>query len=74
MLSKESILYERLQRQGLLSPLGDSENIEAYKQLFRRLQPVAPYFSGGQVTHLSSSIERHLTTHYFRHNCEKNTS
>jgi len=44
-LKKEAIICERLQRQGLTSPLEDSHDIKAYKQLFQKLQPVAPVFN-----------------------------
>lgn len=44
-MKKETIICERLQRQGLTSPLEDSHDIKAYKQLFQKLQPVAPVFN-----------------------------
>lgn len=40
-LNKQSILYERMKRQGLMNPI-ESKNEEEYVNLFRRLQPVAP--------------------------------
>lgn len=44
-LNKEKIICERLKRQGFVNPLKDSRDTEAYKQLFRLLQPVAPVFN-----------------------------
>ncbi len=44
-MNKEKIICERLKRQGLVNPLMDSRDMEAYKQLFRLLQPVAPVFN-----------------------------
>ncbi|WP_040979452.1 DNA glycosylase AlkZ-like family protein [Oceanobacillus jeddahense] len=44
-MNKETIICERLQRQGLTTPLEDSQDMEAYKQLFQKLQPVAPVFN-----------------------------
>lgn len=41
-LNQEVILAERLNRQGLAEPLENPGDEEAYKQLFRALQPVAP--------------------------------
>ncbi|WLR42076.1 crosslink repair DNA glycosylase YcaQ family protein [Bacillus carboniphilus] len=41
-MKKKIIISERLKRQKLLAPLSNSNNAEAYKQLFRLLQPVAP--------------------------------
>lgn len=42
MLNKERIICERLKRQKLVEPLRDIHDVEAYEQLFRLLQPVAP--------------------------------
>ncbi len=39
---KQGILFERLHRQGLLTPIENRSDEEAYIQLFRALQPVAP--------------------------------
>ncbi|MFD1413069.1 DNA glycosylase AlkZ-like family protein [Oceanobacillus jeddahense] len=44
-MNKERIICERLQRQKLITPLEDSHHREAYKQLFQKLQPVAPVFN-----------------------------
>lgn len=44
-LNKKKVICERLKRQGFVNPLVDSEDTEAYKQLFRLLQPVAPVFN-----------------------------
>ncbi|GGB38818.1 hypothetical protein F3157_17395 [Virgibacillus dakarensis] len=44
-MNKEIIISERLKRQKLTEPLNDSRDTEAYKQLFRLLQPVAPIFN-----------------------------
>ncbi|GGH15788.1 DNA glycosylase AlkZ-like family protein [Paenibacillus segetis] len=38
----KGIIAERMKRQGLAEPLGDSKDEEAYIDLFRYLQPVAP--------------------------------
>jgi hypothetical protein len=38
----ESIIFERLKRQGLLTPLENIKNEEEYIKLFKSLQPVAP--------------------------------
>jgi hypothetical protein len=38
----QSVIYERLKRQGLLSPLGNISNEEEYIRLFKSLQPVSP--------------------------------
>lgn len=40
--TRTAVLAERLIRQGLTRPLEDPEDEEAYMELFRRLQPVAP--------------------------------
>lgn len=42
ILNKETIICERLRRQRLTKPLEDRQDIKAYKQLFQKLQPVAP--------------------------------
>ncbi|WP_152655585.1 DNA glycosylase AlkZ-like family protein [Oceanobacillus sp. CFH 90083] len=44
-MNKRKIICERLQRQRLTAPLEDSHDIEAYKQLFQKLQPIAPVFN-----------------------------
>lgn len=44
-LNKKTIICERLQRQRLTKPLEDRQDIKAYKQLFQKLQPVAPVFN-----------------------------
>ncbi|QTD41819.1 DNA glycosylase AlkZ-like family protein [Sporosarcina sp. Te-1] len=44
-MNKQKILCERLKRQGFVNPLKDSRDTEAYEQLFRLLQPVAPVFN-----------------------------
>lgn len=40
--TQTAVLAERLIRQGLTHPLQDPEDEEAYMELFRRLQPMAP--------------------------------
>ncbi|WP_223069936.1 DNA glycosylase AlkZ-like family protein [Paenibacillus caui] len=40
--TEEAVLAERMSRQGLARPLDDEEDEEAYLDLFKRLQPVAP--------------------------------
>ncbi len=44
-MNKEKIICERLHRQGLMAQLEDIHDIKSYKQLFQRLQPVAPVFN-----------------------------
>ncbi|GAA0324685.1 hypothetical protein GCM10008931_15220 [Oceanobacillus oncorhynchi subsp. oncorhynchi] len=44
-MNKETIICERLRRQRLTKPLEDRQDIKAYKQLFQKLQPVAPVFN-----------------------------
>jgi hypothetical protein len=41
-LNYESVIFERLKRQGLLTPLENIKNEKAYIELFKSLQPVAP--------------------------------
>lgn len=41
-LNAESVIHERLKRQGLLNPLEHTGQEEEYIRLFKRLQPVAP--------------------------------
>ncbi|WP_164667250.1 DNA glycosylase AlkZ-like family protein [Virgibacillus doumboii] len=41
-LDKQTILHERMKKQGLLDPLEDPADVDGYKNLFKRLQPVAP--------------------------------
>jgi hypothetical protein len=42
MPNYESVIFERLKRQGLLIPLENIKNEEEYIKLFKSLQPVAP--------------------------------
>ncbi|SES68651.1 hypothetical protein SAMN05421676_101174 [Salinibacillus kushneri] len=41
-VDKQTILYERMKKQGLLEPLEDPADFDGYKKLFKLLQPVAP--------------------------------
>ena len=44
MMKKEIVLYNRLKRQGLLYPIVNPNDEQAYLNLFKRLQPVSPIF------------------------------
>ena len=43
-ISKKTIIYQRIKRQGFVSKLEDVSDIKAYVDLFRLLQPVSPIF------------------------------
>lgn len=42
----DQVIRLRMNRQGLLKPLTEATNEEAYLSMFKSLQPVAPFFFG----------------------------
>lgn len=44
IIDKKTILWNRMKRQGFLTPIENLDKVDEYLEIFRRLQPVSPIF------------------------------